>query len=149
MYLFFSENKNFVNNVYTNIIFYKKSEKGNNTQKTTNNFIYCTIKKYSMKSKLFLVILLVSLLALSACTKTVEEVTADDSLVGELVKVKGTVRDTVKIGDLAGYTLVDKNDDTIIVRTSALPTEGDTIVASGTLKKGLFGVGYYIDATDK
>lgn len=98
-----------------------------------------------MNKTFMLIILFSSLLILSGCTKTIDQITADDSYIDSSVSVKGTVQSPLKLGSLSGYTLVDKNDDKILVNTADLPDDGDTVVARGTLKKGLFGIGYYID----
>lgn len=83
---------------------------------------------------------------LVGCSQSVEEVKNDENI-GEKVSVKGTVEETVKIGDLSGYMLKDSNGDTISVASKDLPEEGDTVVARGILERGLL-IGYYID-TDK
>lgn len=86
-----------------------------------------------------------SLLLLTGCTQSVEEITSNDNFVDETVSVRGVVKNPVKLGDLSGYTLTDSNGDDIIVASDSLPSEGDKVTAKGTLKKGIFGIGYYID----
>lgn len=65
---------------------------------------------------------------------------------GKSVSVSGVVKNTLKIGDLSGYTLQDKEtDDVIAVRSDSLPAEGEETTAKGILiKDTLFG--YYIKA---
>jgi len=94
-----------------------------------------------MKKVLYILCVLV---ILAGCTQTIEEVTKDDSFVGETVAVRGTVASSLKLGDLSGYTLVDKNNDAILVGSKSLPAEGSTVTAKGTLQKGPLGIGYYI-----
>lgn len=68
----------------------------------------------------------------------------DPDRVGETVKVSGTVKNTIKIGALSGYTLEDETG-TIGVSSQSLPEEGTTKTAKGVLMKDtLFG--YYIKA---
>jgi cytochrome c-type biogenesis protein CcmE len=97
--------------------------------------------------KILLLLLTISVLFLTACTMSVEEV-KNEKFVGESVSVKGTVEGSIKIGDLSGYTIVDDNGDKIAVSSSDLPKDGKEVVARGTLKKGLFGAGFYIDSKD-
>jgi len=78
--------------------------------------------------------------------KTVEEITADDNYVDKTVAIRGTVKSSFKLGELSGYTLVDKNEDQILVSTKRLPAEGDNVIAKGILRKGPLGIGYYIEA---
>ncbi len=101
-----------------------------------------------MKRTILVLLVVLSLVAFTGCTTTVEKITADDSHLDSTVRVSGTVQSPVKLGTLLGYTLVDKNDDKIIVSTDDLPDEGDKVTAKGTLKKGLLGIGYYIDTKE-
>lgn len=96
-----------------------------------------------MRKNIFVLIIL--LIILLGCTKTVDEITSDDSYLNKKVSVKGEVNSPLKIGPLSGYTLVDKNGDKIIVGSERLPAEGDTVTAKGILKKGPLGIGFYID----
>lgn len=65
-----------------------------------------------------------------------------EEYVGESVIVSGTVKNTIKIGDLSGYIIAD-DTDSIAVASNELPAEGDEITVSGTLRKNL--VMYYIE----
>ncbi len=99
-----------------------------------------------MKYKiLILIILATTMLALTGCTKSIEEITKDDTYLNKKVSVKGTVKDPLKIGKLSGYTIVDKNDKKITIASEELAKEGTTITVKGTLKKGPLGLSYYID----
>ena len=62
---------------------------------------------------------------------------------GEQVKVSGTVTSVIKLGELSGYELTDKNGDKIGVSIKKLPQEGDRVTAKGTLMKEIL-IGYYI-----
>lgn len=100
-----------------------------------------------MKSKKIIVLislLLVSLLLVGCFAKPVAEI-KDDKFVGKQVKVKGEVSNTIKLGSISGFTLIDDAGDRISVSTSSLPAEGVRVTVTGTLNKDkLFG--YYIDA---
>ena len=76
----------------------------------------------------------------------IEEIKNDDN-VDSIVSARGTVTNTVKIGGLSGYTLIDETGS-IGVSTKNLPNDGDTVTARGKLKKG-FLIGYYIDVDYK
>lgn len=99
-----------------------------------------------MKARMMILVLAVMSLLIMGCTQTVSEITKDDSYLDESVTVKGTAKMPIKIGDISGYTLVDKNEDSIIIADDELPDEGDKVVARGTLKKGILGIGYYIES---
>jgi hypothetical protein len=97
-----------------------------------------------MNKKLLIIALLVGILLVGGCVKAIKDVKSDDYL-NKDVTVKGTVKNTIKIGELSGYTLVDSNGDQIFIASSGLPTEGSTKRVSGTVKKlPLIGT-YYID----
>ena len=66
---------------------------------------------------------------------------------GQKVTVSGTVENTIKIGSLSGYSLVDKDGNKITVSSKSLPAEGSTKTASGVfMRDSLFG--YYLQATE-
>jgi len=85
--------------------------------------------------------LAVVLIILSGCAKTVSEVKSPD-FVGKQVSIKGTVQNTIKLGQLSGYTLKD-DTGSIAVSSKSLPEEGAKITAKGTLMKDTL-LGYYI-----
>ncbi|MFO7711113.1 MAG: hypothetical protein R6V53_05100 [Candidatus Woesearchaeota archaeon] len=88
-------------------------------------------------------LLLAFLLTILGCTyQTIDEIKEKDNI-GEEVAVRGEVLNSVKIGDLSGYVLKDKNNDTIGVASDDLPEEGETVVARGTLERNII-FGYYI-----
>ncbi|NYZ77318.1 hypothetical protein H0O02_03305 [Candidatus Micrarchaeota archaeon] len=62
--------------------------------------------------------------------------------IGKEINVKGTVENTVKLGELSGYTLTEGNES-IRVSSKALPEEGKEITVSGTwMRDTIFG--YYL-----
>ncbi|MFP4424584.1 MAG: hypothetical protein ACLFP2_05150 [Candidatus Woesearchaeota archaeon] len=88
-------------------------------------------------------LLLAFLLTILGCTyQTIDEIKDKDNI-GENVAVRGEVLHSVKIGDMSGYVIKDKNNDTIEVTSDDLPDEGETIVARGTLERNMI-FGYYI-----
>jgi len=89
-------------------------------------------------------ILLVSvILVLSGCMATTIKDVKNSDLIGKKVTVSGTVQNTIKIGELSGYTLKDETD-TISVSSESLPEEETKITVSGTLMKTPL-LGYYIE----
>lgn len=79
---------------------------------------------------------------LAGCATSIEEVKQEENLDKE-VTVRGEVENTVKFGELAGYTLTD-DTGSIAIASDALPEEGKTKTVSGILKKNMF-LGYYIE----
>ena len=66
---------------------------------------------------------------------------------GKEVTVRGIVEDTVKIGQLSGYSLVGEDGHEIKVSSASLPAEGKEITVSGVfLKDSLFG--YYLQVSE-
>src|SRR4030042_6227799 len=101
-----------------------------------------------MKKKIiFSIILISTLFLLTGCiTKNINDIKSEDYL-GKQVYVHGTVENTLKIGELSGFTLKDKNGDTIWVRSDSLPKEGSEITVKGVVMKEIL-VGYYILRND-
>lgn len=69
-----------------------------------------------------------------------------DKYLGEKVYVRGTVRDSFKLGKFSGFELVDQSG-AILVSSQALPREGAEVVVEGTVMKEMF-VGYYVLAKE-
>ena len=66
---------------------------------------------------------------------------------GKEVTVHGTVTNTIKIGQLSGYTLVDEEGHGIRVSSASLPAEGKEITITGIfMQDSLFG--YYIQVPE-
>jgi hypothetical protein len=86
--------------------------------------------------------LLLATVLLTACSQRVADITNEETL-GTEVSVRGTVVDTVKLGDLSGYTLIDGDGDRIAVASEELPTEGSRTRVTGTLRRAPI-IGYYI-----
>jgi len=95
-----------------------------------------------MKSKILIAILFLSLLFLAGCSKSIVDVKQEENI-DKKVTVKGTIENTIKLGELSGYTLVD-DTGSIAVAAKDLPEEGITKTVKGVLKKSLF-LGYYIE----
>jgi len=94
-----------------------------------------------MKEIFFLVAVLV---LLTACTQQISDIKNEESI-GKTVFVKGTVKNTIKIGKLSGFTLTDSEGGSISVSSETLPPEGDKVTVKGVLiKDTLFG--YYVKA---
>lgn len=86
-------------------------------------------------------VLIIALLFTCCVSTSIEDVKTADN-VGKKVTVRGTVENSIKIGELSGYTLKDESG-TIRISSESLPEEGTTKTVSGTLiKDTLFG--YYI-----
>ncbi len=78
---------------------------------------------------------------------TVKEIKDNpEAYLGEQVSVKGTVKDTFKLGKLSGFKLQDGNHS-IMVSSEELPNEGKEVVVKGTVMKEIL-VGYYILAKE-
>ena len=66
---------------------------------------------------------------------------------GKEVTVHGTVTNTIKIGSLSGYTLVDEEGHGIRVSSASLPAEGKEITITGIfMQDSLFG--YYVQVPE-
>jgi hypothetical protein len=98
-----------------------------------------------MKPMIILALASIVLLLAACGAQKIADVKQEGN-VGKTVTVKGTVENTLKIGDLSGYTIKDETG-TIGVSTLILPKEGDTVTAKGVLMKdSIFG--YYIKNTE-
>ena len=92
--------------------------------------------------KIISILIVLSLLFVVGCTTSIDEVKSED-YIGKTVSVKGEVTNTIKFGELSGYTLEDDTGVSIGISTKELPKEGETITVTGTLMKDtLFG--YYV-----
>lgn len=93
------------------------------------------------------IILVVFLAGCTESTQTIRELTANDDFVDKTVKVKGTATNSLKIGELSGYVLVDKNGDDMLVASERLPADGDKVIVDGFLRKKPIGLGnlFYIE----
>jgi hypothetical protein len=100
-----------------------------------------------MKKIFFTVFLIFALIFAGCGAQPIKEIKKQE-MVGEKVTVEGTVKNTVKLGKLSGYTLVDANGDEIGISSQKLPTEGKTATVTGTLIKDTI-LGYYIQVADE
>ena len=91
-------------------------------------------------------ILLVLLIFLVGCLDSISEIKSDE-YIGREVAVRGNVENTLKIGDLSGYTLVGEDGEKISVSSEILPREGDKVTVKGILQKRLI-TGYYIETKE-
>jgi len=91
-------------------------------------------------------ILLFIILGISGCGYMSVKVLSEEpeKYLGEEVIVKGTVENTIKIGNLSGFTLRDGNYS-IAVSSKTLPEEGKIVSVKGTVMKEVI-IGYYIYA---
>lgn len=99
-----------------------------------------------MKKIVMSILLIAGLLVLSACAQSIEEI-KNEEYVGKEVRIKGTVKNTVKIGDLSGYTLEDESGE-IRVASQTLPTEGNTKTVSGIVEQLPIIKTYYINTNN-
>ncbi len=65
---------------------------------------------------------------------------------GKEVTVKGTVKESLKLGQLSGYTITDGNV-TVKVSSRSLPAEGKEVTVSGTWTRDTI-FGYYLLAKE-
>lgn len=96
-----------------------------------------------MKFKLVLIIL-VFVLLINGCVKNISEI-KNEEYIGKTVSIRGTVENTLKIGELSTYRLIDNDGTSISVASKSLPEEGDKITVKGTVERTLL-LGYYIKA---
>ena len=101
------------------------------------------MKQMSMKFPYLVMLVGLTLLIAGCASQDFSEVKQEEN-VGDTVMVRGVVEDTVKIGDLSGFTLSDSTGDTIAVSSESLPPEGDKITVRGTLLQDTL-IGYYIE----
>ena len=94
-------------------------------------------------------LVLISLL-LFGCTQTtpLEDLNKNPGeYAGKEITVHGTVTNTVKIGKLSGYTLIDEEGHGIRVSSASLPAEGKEITINGLfVQDSLFG--YYLQVSE-
>lgn len=92
------------------------------------------------------VVVVIAVLVYYFIPQPIREIKNED-YIGKKVSVRGTVESTLKIGQLSGYTLRDKNGDKIPVASDTLPKEGTTKTTSGILRRNIL-IGYYIEEED-
>jgi len=100
-----------------------------------------------MKKMLVILALLGIIMLMLGCSSlTIKEV-KNENYLGKKVTISGKVDNTMKIGKISGYTLTDKEGESIPVKSTALPSEGSEISVKGTvIKDSLFG--YYLQAEE-
>jgi PBP1b-binding outer membrane lipoprotein LpoB len=95
-----------------------------------------------------LLMILLAAVFLVGCTTSIQDIKDNpDKYMGETVTVKGTSSASIKIGQLSGFTLTDKEGSKIPVSSTDLPNDGDKVSVRGVVMKDtLFGV--YLLAKD-
>ncbi|HSB46535.1 MAG TPA: hypothetical protein VLD37_00865 [Candidatus Bilamarchaeum sp.] len=99
---------------------------------------------------LFIAIAALLLLGCAAEAMKIDKLLSEpEKYLGEKVTLRGTVEDSVKLGDLSGFTL-DDGTGKIFVSSETLPPEGKTATVSGTLMKQqiFLSTRYYVLAKD-
>ena len=106
--------------------------------------------EYSMVKNMRIIYLLAISLLLFGC---VEEITPLKELndnpgdyLGNEITVKGTVKDSLKLGQLSGYTITDGNVS-VKVSSQSLPAEGKEVTVTGTWTRDTI-FGYYLLAKE-
>jgi len=107
------------------------------------------MKKEHAKYFIILAVILFTLMLVGVgcgTTKIHDILENPEKYMGKEFVVQGTVTNTMKIGSLSGFTLVD-GPDKIIVSSKELPPENKSVAVRGTLMKEAL-IGYYLYATD-
>ncbi|MCH8519312.1 MAG: hypothetical protein LAT82_00990 [Nanoarchaeota archaeon] len=86
--------------------------------------------------------LIISFLITGCVAQNIEEIKHEDNI-GKTVTVKGTVSNSIKIGELSGYLITDNKGDTIAISSDSIPENGEELRVSGTLMRDTI-FGYYI-----
>lgn len=87
-----------------------------------------------------ILLVLVSVFVVGCASVEINDIKGDsDSWIGEEVRLKGTVSNTIKIGQLSGFTL-NQDNSKINVQSDTLPEEGSEVIVKGVvMKDSLFG----------
>jgi hypothetical protein len=89
--------------------------------------------------KWMLVLLVV--LFLAGCSASVKEIKDNpDDYIGKTVSLTGTASASIKIGQLSGFTLTQKDGSKISISSETLPKDGNNVYVKGVvMKDSLFG----------
>ena len=98
-----------------------------------------------MKRILFALIVMCLLITGCASTKIKDIKDNPDDFIGKTVTVTGKATNTMKIGDLSGFTLVADDGTKIPVSSKTLPEDGSKVTVKGVVMKELL-IGVYIHA---
>jgi len=91
-------------------------------------------------------ILIVALLIVGCSSVSIKEAKSE-GYIGKTVTLSGKADNSIKIGSLSGYTIKDKEGESIAVKSDTLAKEGSEVSVKGTIMKdSLFG--YYLLAKD-
>lgn len=88
--------------------------------------------------------IVVALLILSGCAKSIEEV-KNDEYIGKEVIVRGMAKAPTQVGPIKGYILVDKNENVIMVDADDLPEEDEIVRVKATVRELPLKAGYYLE----
>jgi hypothetical protein len=100
-----------------------------------------------MKTTILVLVLLASAFALTGCAQqTIAELKTEE-MIGEDVRVSGTVQTSLKLGELSGYIIEDESGESIGVSSETLPAEGTEVTVRGVLVRDTI-FGYYIRADE-
>lgn len=93
-----------------------------------------------------IIFLLIALIFIAGCAGTQISDIKDntDEYLGKEVTLKGTVSNTIKLGDLSGFTL-NQDSGKISVASDTLPADGDEVTVKGVVMKEVL-IGPYIQA---
>ncbi|MFO8016808.1 MAG: hypothetical protein R6U32_06910 [Candidatus Woesearchaeota archaeon] len=101
------------------------------------------MRKPYAKNYVIPAVLALAVLILAGCASDISEVKSPENE-GETVVVKGTVKNTIKLGKISGFTLDDGTGE-IGVSSEEMPSEGSEARVKGTLMNNTL-LGYYIKA---
>ena len=96
----------------------------------------------NIRNNLLIIGMLFTTILFVSCMATKITDVKNEEYVGKTVSVSGIVQNTIKIGELSGFTIKDETD-TISVSSESLPAEGSKITVRGVLMKDVL-LGYYI-----
>ena len=96
-----------------------------------------------MKTTIFTILVLLALtLLLAGCSTSAKDIKENPGdYVGKDVSLRGTSKDSIKLGKLSGFTLEQDDGSTIAISSEDLPKDGSKVTVRGTvMKDSLFGV---------
>ncbi len=100
-----------------------------------------------MRRILTILSILVAVLFVIGCSSVSIKEAKSEEYVGKTVTLSGKADNSIKIGSLSGYTLKDKEGESIAVKSDILAKEGSEVSVRGTIMKdSLFG--YYLLAKE-
>jgi len=97
-----------------------------------------------MKKTILTIVILVTILLTACATANISDL-KNEKYIGKSVTISGTASKSIKLGKLSGFTLTDKNEDSIPVSSQTLPADNSKVTVRGTIIKDTL-LGYYIKA---